>query len=249
MQKRFEGKTAIITGAQRGIGYDIASAFAAEGANVVMADVNADGVKTAAEALAKTTGARTLALAADVTRYQDCERLIEETLKAFEKLDILVNNAGVTRDNLVLRMKEEDFQAVMDVNLKGSFLMAKAASRSMLRQRSGRIVNIASVVGQSGNAGQANYCASKAGLIGLTKSMAREFASRQVLVNAVAPGYIRTAMTDGLKEEAKAKLLEMIPLERLGSGADVAKAVLFLAGEDSPYITGQVLAVNGGIYM
>ncbi|MEI7482692.1 MAG: 3-oxoacyl-[acyl-carrier-protein] reductase [Elusimicrobiota bacterium] len=249
MQKRFEGKTAIITGAQRGIGYDIASAFAAEGANVVMADVNADGVKAAAEALAKTTGARTLALAADVTRYQDCERLIEETLKAFEKLDILVNNAGVTRDNLVLRMKEEDFQAVMDVNLKGSFLMAKAASRSMLRQRSGRIVNIASVVGQSGNSGQANYCASKAGLIGLTKSMAREFASRQVLVNAVAPGYIRTAMTDGLKEEAKAKLLEMIPLERLGSGADVAKAVLFLAGEDSPYITGQVLAVNGGIYM
>ncbi len=249
MQKRFEGKTAIITGAQRGIGYDIASAFAAEGANVVMADVNADGVKAAAEALAQATGARTLALAADVTLYQDCERLIEETLKAFEKLDILVNNAGVTRDNLVLRMKEEDFQAVMDVNLKGSFLMAKAASRSMLRQRSGRIVNIASVVGQSGNAGQANYCASKAGLIGLTKSMAREFASRQVLVNAVAPGYIRTAMTDGLKEEAKAKLLEMIPLERLGSGADVAKAVLFLAGEDSPYITGQVLAVNGGIYM
>ncbi len=249
MQKRFEGKTAIITGAQRGIGYDIASAFAAEGANVVMADVNSDGVKAAAEALAQATGARTLALAADVTLYQDCERLIEETLKAFEKLDILVNNAGVTRDNLVLRMKEEDFQAVMDVNLKGSFLMAKAASRSMLRQRSGRIVNIASVVGQSGNAGQANYCASKAGLIGLTKSMAREFASRQVLVNAVAPGYIRTAMTDGLKEEAKAKLLEMIPLERLGSGADVAKAVLFLAGEDSPYITGQVLAVNGGIYM
>ena len=249
MQKRFEGKTAIITGAQRGIGYDIASAFAAEGANVVMADVNSDGVKAAAEALAQATGARTLALAADVTLYQDCERLIEETLKAFEKLDILVNNAGVTRDNLVLRMKEEDFQAVMDVNLKGSFLMAKAASRSMLRQRSGRIVNIASVVGQSGNAGQANYCASKAGLIGLTKSMAREFASRQVLVNAVAPGYIRTAMTDGLKEEAKAKLLEMIPLERLGSGADVAKAVLFLAGEDSPYITGHVLAVNGGIYM
>ncbi len=239
----------IITGAQRGIGYDIACAFAAEGADVVMADVNAEGVKASADILAKETGARTLALAADVTKYQDCERLIAETLKTFEKLDILVNNAGITRDNLVLRMKEEDFQAVMDVNLKGSFLMAKAASRSMLRQRSGRIVNIASVVGQSGNAGQANYSASKAGLIGLTKSLAREFASRQVLVNAVAPGYIRTAMTDSLKEEAKAKLLEMIPLERLGSGADVAKAVLFLAGGDSPYITGQVLAVNGGIYM
>ena len=239
----------IVTGAQRGIGYDIAAAFAAEGANVVMADVNADGVSAAADALAKETGARTLPLAADVTKYPDCERIIEETLKTFEKLDVLVNNAGITRDNLVLRMKEEDFQAVMDVNLKGSFLMAKAASRSMLRARSGRIVNIASVVGQSGNAGQANYSASKAGLIGLTKSLAREFASRQVLVNAVAPGYIRTAMTDGLKEEAKARLLEMIPLERLGSGADVAKAVLFLAGEDSPYITGQVLAVNGGIYM
>ena len=249
MTKRFEGRTAIVTGAQRGIGYDIARAFAAEGANVVLADVNADGVKAAAEALAKETGARTLALAADVTNYGDCERLIEETIKTFEKLDVLVNNAGITRDNLALRMKEEDFQAVIDVNLKGSFLMAKAASRSMLRQRSGRIVNIASVVGQSGNAGQANYSASKAGLIGLTKSLAREFASRQVLVNAVAPGYIRTAMTDGLKEEAKAKLLEMIPLERLGSGADVAKAVLFLAGEDSSYITGHVLAVNGGIYM
>lgn len=249
MTKRFEGKTVIVTGAQRGIGYDIAGAFAAEGANVVMADVNADGVKAAAETLAKETGARTMALAADVTKYRDCERLIEETLKAFEKLDVLVNNAGITRDGLALRMKEEDFQAVLDVNLKGAFLMAKAASRSMLRQRSGRIVNIASVVGQSGNAGQANYSASKAGLIGLTKSLAREFASRQVLVNAVAPGYIRTAMTDGLKEEAKAKLLEMIPLERLGSGADVAKAVLFLAGEDSPYITGHVLAVNGGIYM
>ncbi|MFA6435157.1 MAG: 3-oxoacyl-[acyl-carrier-protein] reductase [Elusimicrobiales bacterium] len=249
MTKRFEGRTALVTGAQRGIGYDIAYAFAAEGAAVVMADVNADGVRAAAETLAAETGARTLALAADVTKYQDCERLVAETLKAFEKLDILVNNAGIARDNLVLRMKEEDFQAVLDVNLKGAFLMAKAASKSMLRQRSGRIINIASVVGQSGNAGQANYSASKAGLIGLTKSMAREFASRQVLVNAVAPGYIRTAMTDGLKEDAKARLLEMIPLERLGSGADVAKAVLFLAGEDSPYITGQVLAVNGGIYM
>jgi len=247
--KRFEGKTVLVTGAQRGIGYDIAKAFAAEGANVVMTDVNAEGVKAAAEALALETGSKTLALAADVSKGADCERSLEETLKTFEKLDVLVNNAGIARDNLVLRMKEEDFQAVLDVNLRGAFLMAKAASRSMLRARSGRIINIASVVGQSGNAGQASYSASKAGLIGMTKSMAREFASRQVLVNAVAPGYIRTAMTDGLKEEAKAKLLEMIPLERLGSGTDVAKAVLFLAGEDSPYITGQVLAVNGGIYM
>jgi len=249
MTKRFKNKVALVTGAQRGIGYDIAKAFAAEGADVVMTDVSAEGVKAAAAAIAGETGARTLALAADVTNYKDCERSLEETFKAFEKLDVLVNNAGIARDNLVLRMKEEDFQAVLDVNLKGAFLMAKAASRSMLRLRSGRIINIASVVGQSGNAGQANYAASKAGLIGLTKSMAREFASRQVLVNAVAPGYIRTAMTDGLPEEAKAKLLELVPLGRLGSGADVAKAVLFLAGEDSPYITGQVLAVNGGIYM
>ena len=247
--KRFEGKTVLVTGAQRGIGYDIAKAFAAEGANVVMTDVNAEGVKAAADTLTKETGAKTLALAADVSRSADCERSLEETLKTFEKLDVLVNNAGITRDNLVLRMKEEDFEAVLDVNLKGAFLMSKAASRSMLRARTGRIINISSVVGQSGNAGQASYSASKAGLIGLTKSMAREFASRQVLVNAVAPGYIQTAMTDGLKDEAKAKLLEMIPLERLGSGADIAKAVLFLAGEDSPYITGQVLAVNGGIYM
>jgi len=249
MTKRFKNKVALVTGAQRGIGYDIAKAFAAEGADVVMTDVSAEGVKAAAAAIAGETGARTLALAADVTNYKDCERSLEETFKAFEKLDVLVNNAGIARDNLVLRMKEEDFQAVLDVNLKGAFLMAKAASRNMLRLRSGRIINIASVVGQSGNAGQANYAASKAGLIGLTKSMAREFASRQVLVNAVAPGYIRTAMTDGLPEEAKAKLLELVPLGRLGSGADVAKAVLFLAGEDSPYITGQVLAVNGGIYM
>ncbi|HBB66522.1 MAG: 3-oxoacyl-[acyl-carrier-protein] reductase [Elusimicrobia bacterium GWA2_56_46] len=247
--KRFENKVALVTGAQRGIGYDIARAFAAEGADVVMTDVSAEGVKAAAAAIAGETGARTLALAADVTDYKDCERSLEETFKAFGKLDVLVNNAGVARDNLVLRMKEEDFQAVLDVNLKGAFLMAKAASRSMLRLRSGRIINIASVVGQSGNAGQANYAASKAGLIGLTKSLAREFASRQVLVNAVAPGYIRTAMTDGFPEEAKARLLEMVPLGRLGSGDDVAKAVLFLAGEDSPYITGQVLAVNGGIYM
>ncbi|MCX5791550.1 MAG: SDR family oxidoreductase, partial [Elusimicrobia bacterium] len=161
----------------------------------------------------------------------------------------LVNNAGITRDNLVLRMKEADFDAVMDVNLKGAFLMAKAAAKPMLKARAGSIINISSVVGQSGQAGQANYSASKAGLIGLTKSLAREFAPRQVLVNAVAPGFIRTRMTDGLKEEAKAKISEMIPLGRMGEPAEVAKAALFLAGGDCSYITGQVLAVNGGLYM
>ncbi len=247
--KPFEGKTALVTGAGRGIGLDIARAFALRGAAVVMTDVDAESVRKAADELGAETGAKTLGLAADVSKYADCESAVAETLKAFGKLDVLVNNAGITKDNLALRMKEEDFQAVLDVNLKGAFLMTKAASRSMLRERGGRVINIASVVGQMGNAGQANYSASKAGLIGLTKSLAREFASRQVLVNAVAPGFIRTRMTDALKEETKAEMIKMIPLERFGTGEEVAKAVLFLAGGDSAYITGQVLAVNGGIYM
>lgn len=247
--KLFVGKTALVTGAQRGIGFETARAFALQGASVVMTDVNGEGVKQAAEIIEKETGAKTLALASDVSKSADCERAVEETLKTFKKLDVLVNNAGITSDNLALRMKEEDFQVMLDVNLKGAFLMAKAASRSMLRARGGRIINIASVVGQMGNAGQAGYAASKAGLIGLTKSLAREFASRQILVNAVAPGFIQTRMTDALKDEAKARLLELIPLRRFGAAGDVARAVLFLAGEDSAYITGQVLAVNGGIYM
>jgi len=247
--KRLEGKSAIVTGAARGIGLEIALAFAAEGACVAVADLNgADSAAAAAEIAAK-TGAKTLGLALDVAREADCDRAIEETAKAFGKVDILVNNAGITKDNLVLRMKETDFDAVISVNLKGSFLMAKAASKLMLKARTGRIINISSVVGQSGQAGQANYSASKAGLIGLTKSLAREFAPRQVLVNAVAPGFIRTRMTEGLKDEAKAKISEMIPLGRMGEPGEVAKAALFLAGEDSAYITGQVLAVNGGLYM
>lgn len=247
--KRLEGKAAIVTGAARGIGLEIAMAFAAEGASVTVADLDgADSAAAAAEITAK-TGAKTLGLGLDVSKEADCDRAIEETAKAFGKVDILVNNAGITKDNLVLRMKAEDFDSVISVNLKGSFLMAKAASRLMLKARTGRIINISSVVGQSGQAGQANYSASKAGLIGLTKSLAREFAPRQVLVNAVAPGFIRTRMTEGLKDEAKAKISEMIPLGRMGEPGEVAKAALFLAGEDSAYITGQVLAVNGGLYM
>ncbi|MBI5743339.1 MAG: 3-oxoacyl-[acyl-carrier-protein] reductase [Elusimicrobia bacterium] len=247
--KRLDGKTALITGAARGIGLEIALVFAAEGASVAVADLSAEEASAAARDIAARTGARTLGLALNVAAEADCENAVAETEKAFGKLDILVNNAGITKDNLVLRMKEADFSAVMDVNLKGSFLMAKAAAKQMLKARAGRIINISSVVGQSGQAGQANYSASKAGLIGLTKSLAREFAPRQVLVNAVAPGFIRTRMTEGLKDEAKAKISEMIPLGRMGEPGEVARAALFLAGEDSAYITGQVLAVNGGLYM
>jgi len=247
--KRLEGKTALVTGAARGIGLEIAAAFAAEGAFVAVADLSPEECAAAAAEIAAKTGARAIGLGLDVTKEADCERALAETEKAFGRVDILVNNAGITKDNLVLRMKEADFDAVIGVNLKGAFLMSKAAAKLMLKARSGRIINISSVVGQSGQAGQANYSASKAGLIGLTKSLAREFAPRQVLVNAVAPGFIRTRMTDGLKDEAKAKISEMIPLGRMGEPGEVAKAALFLAGDDSAYITGQVLAVNGGLYM
>jgi 3-oxoacyl-[acyl-carrier protein] reductase len=247
--KSLEGKSALVTGAARGIGYEIAAAFAAQGAAVAVADVSAEESAAAAARIAAATGAKAVGLALDVTNGEDCERAVQEAQKLFGKLDILVNNAGITRDNLVLRMKETDFDAVLGVNLKGAFLMAKAAAKPMLKARSGRIINIASVVGQTGQAGQANYSASKAGLIGLTKSLAREFAPRQVLVNAVAPGFIRTRMTESLKDEARAKISEMIPLGRMGEPGEVAKAALFLAGDDSAYITGQVLAVNGGLYM
>jgi len=247
--KRLEGKTALITGAARGIGLEIAAVFAAEGALVAVADLSQEEAAAAARDIAVKTGAKTIGLGLDVSKEADCERAVRETETAFGKVDILVNNAGITKDNLVLRMKEADFDAVISVNLKGSFLMAKAAAKLMLKARAGRIINISSVVGQSGQAGQANYSASKAGLIGLTKSLAREFAPRQVLVNAVAPGFIRTRMTEGLKDEARAKISEMIPLGRMGEPGEVAKAALFLAGEDSAYITGQVLAVNGGLYM
>jgi 3-oxoacyl-[acyl-carrier protein] reductase len=247
--KRFEGKTVLVTGAARGIGLEIAEAFSAEGAVVVLADISREEAAAAAAATAAKTGAKTLGLGLDVSKEADCEAAVEEVVKTLGKLDVLVNNAGITRDNLVLRMKEADFDAVIDVNLKGSFLMAKAACKYMLKARAGGIVNISSVVGQSGQAGQANYSASKAGLIGLTKSLAREFAPRGVRVNAVAPGFIRTRMTESLKDEAKAKVAELIPLGRIGEPAEVAKAVMFLAGEESSYVTGQVLAVNGGLYM
>ncbi|HAF94931.1 MAG: 3-oxoacyl-[acyl-carrier-protein] reductase [Elusimicrobia bacterium GWF2_52_66] len=249
MTKSLAGKAALVTGAARGIGFHIASLLAREGASLAILDLSPDETALAAKKLSSESGAKTIALGGNVAIEADCAEAVDKAVEAFGRLDILVNNAGITKDNLALRMKESDFDAVISVNLKGAFLMAKAASRIMLKQHSGRIINISSVVGQMGNAGQVNYSASKAGLIGLTKSLAREFASRDVLVNAVAPGFILTKMTEGLKDEAKQKLLEMIPLGRLGKPDDVAHAALFLAGEGSAYITGQVIAVNGGIYM
>ena len=241
-------KIAVITGASRGIGRSIAFALAAKGAVIVAVDV--DQVSTdAVVAELKSAGNKALGVVGNVTNPNDVEKIIDATVEAFGRVDILVNNAGITRDGLMVRMKDDDWDAVLSVNLKGAFLCTRAASKIMTKQRYGRIINIASIVGQMGNAGQANYCASKAGLIGLTKSNARELAKRNITVNAVAPGFIATAMTDALSDKVRADLAAQIPLERLGSAEDIANAVLFLASEESGYITGQVLAVNGGMYM
>lgn len=247
--KNLEGISALVTGGARGIGLEIAAAFAREGASVLLGDVSAEEAAAAAAGIASAHGVKASGLRLDVTDPASCDAAVEEAVKTFGKLDILVNNAGITRDGLVLRMKPEDFDAVISVNLRGSFLMSKAAARVMLRARAGRIINISSVVGQAGQAGQANYSASKAGLIGLTKSLAKEFAPRGVLVNAIAPGFIETRMTEALKDEAKAAITALIPLERFGKPSDVAGAALFLAGPHSSYMTGQVLAVNGGMYI
>lgn len=241
-------KVAVITGASRGIGRSIALALAEAGAKIVAVDL--DPVATAAiVAELKDNGTEAIAVIGNVTVSEDTEKMIDAAVAAFGRVDILVNNAGITRDGLLMRMKDEDWDAVLSVNLKGAFLCSRAASKVMTKQRYGRIINIASVVGQMGNAGQANYCASKAGLIGLTKSNARELAKRNVTVNAVAPGFIATAMTDALPEKVREELTAQIPLARLGSAEDIAHAVVFLALEKSAYITGHVIAVNGGMYM
>jgi 3-oxoacyl-[acyl-carrier protein] reductase len=243
-----KGKVAVITGASRGIGRSIALALAAEGAKIVAVDLDLAATEAVVAEL-KGLGAEAVAVVGNVTVAADAEKMIDAAVQAYGRVDILVNNAGITRDGLLMRMKEEDWDAVLTVNLKGAFLCTKAVSRVMTKQRSGRIINIASIVGQMGNAGQANYCASKAGLIGLTKSNARELAKRNITVNAVAPGFIATAMTDALPEKAREELVAQIPLERLGSPDDIANVVVFLAAERSGYITGQVLGVNGGMYM
>jgi len=243
-----KGKVAVITGASRGIGRSIALALAAEGAKIVAVDVD-QAATEAMVAEVRQLGVEAIAVVGNVTVAADTEKMIDAAVAAFGRVDILVNNAGITRDGLLLRMKEEDWDAVLNVNLKGAFLCTRAVAKVMTKQRFGRIINIASVVGQMGNVGQANYCASKAGLMGLTKSNARELAKRNITVNAVAPGFIATAMTDALPEKVRDELTAQIPLERLGTPEDIANAVVFLAAERSGYVTGQVLAVNGGMYM
>lgn len=241
-------KVAVVTGASRGIGRSISLALAAEGARIVAVDLDIEETEKVVDEI-RALGAEALAVQGNVTVAADAERMIEAAVEKFGRVDILVNNAGITRDGLLLRMKDEDWDAVLTVNLKGAFICSRAAAKVMAKQRSGRIINIASVVGQMGNAGQANYCASKAGLIGLTKSNARELAKRNVTVNAVAPGFIATAMTEALPEKVRQELAAQIPLERLGTAEDIANAVVFLAAERSGYITGQVIGVNGGMYM
>jgi len=245
---RLKDKVALITGGARGIGQAIAMTFAREGADIVVADVNLEiAQKTALEIEA--LGRKAMALEMDVTSYEKVEEGINKILDKMGKVDILVNNAGITKDNLIMRMSCADWDAVINVNLKGTFNCIKAVSRPMVKQRSGRIISIASIIGLMGNAGQANYAASKAGIIALTKTVAKELASRNINANAVAPGFIQTAMTDKLPEDIKKKMLEAIPLAKLGTPDDVANVCLFLASAESSYITGQTITIDGGMVM
>ena len=242
------GKVALVTGGAQGIGKAVALLLARKGADIVVSDVNLEKAEETSKEI-QSLGRKAMAIKADVSRVDDVEGMVHAILEKFGKIDILINNAGIARDKLILRMTEEDWDAVLAVNLKGTFNCTKAVIKHMSKQRSGKVVNIASVVGEMGNAGQANYSASKAGVIGFTKTVAREFAQRGINVNAIAPGYIQTPMTDVLPDKAKEELKRMIPMERLGQPEDVAQAALFLVSEASSYITGHVLNVNGGIYM
>jgi 3-oxoacyl-[acyl-carrier protein] reductase len=245
---KLQGKVALITGGAQGIGKAIALLFAREGAAVVVADINLEKARETCREV-ESLGGGALAVGGNVAGAKEAETMVQETIKHFGRLDILVNNAGITRDQVLLRMKEEDWDLVMAVNLKGAFQCTKTALRAFLKQKGGKVVNIASVTGQMGNAGQANYAASKAGLIGFTKSIAREYARRNIQVNAVAPGFIDTAMSQAIPQKDREILMQQIPMERLGTPEDVAEAVLFLASGAADYITGQVLNVNGGMHM
>jgi len=245
---KLKGKVAIITGGARGIGKEIAKILAAEGADCVLADVNEEELTKAQDEI-KGLGVQALPVTLDVSNYNQCEQMINKVVDKFKKVDILINNAGITRDGLLLRMKPEDWDAVISVNLKGSFNCIKAAVKVMVKQRYGRIVNVASIIGIMGNVGQANYAASKAGIIGLTKSVAKEVSSRNINVNAIAPGFIETKMTQVLPQDVKNAMLKQIPLGRFGKPEDVARLVLFLVSDDSSYITGQVIQIDGGMLM
>ena len=245
---QLDGKIALVTGAARGIGRAIAEKLAAEGADLALCDLQVEWLADTAQAV-QALGRRAKCVAADVSNAAQVNEAVDAVLKECGRIDILVNNAGITRDTFLARMSEEDWDAVLSINLKGTFLFTKAVSRTMMKQRGGTIVSIASIIGLIGNAGQCNYSASKAGVIAFTKSVAKELASRNVRANAVAPGFIQTKMTDALPEEVRQKMLEMIPVKRFGQPEDVARAVLFLASDASSYMTGQVLSVCGGMVM
>ncbi|MCP4653134.1 MAG: 3-oxoacyl-[acyl-carrier-protein] reductase [Candidatus Omnitrophica bacterium] len=242
---RFQDKVVLVTGGAQGIGKEIALDFARGGAKLVLFDVNEQALSDTAKEIGDSL--RVMNLKVDVTNLSDVEKNVNKVIDNWGRVDILINNAGITRDNLILRLSENDWDSVLNVNLKGSFNCAKTLARVMVKQRAGKIVNISSVIGIMGNPGQVNYGASKAGLIGITKSLARELGGRNITVNAVAPGYIRTAMTDKISDKVKEEMFKRIPLSRFGEPLDVAKAVTFLASEDADYITGQVLVVDGGL--
>lgn len=242
-------QVALITGASRGIGKAIALELAKQGAHIVLNYAGNEEAALATKAEIEQLGVKVLVVKGNVSDSTEVEELFKQTIDTFGKVDILINNAGITRDGLMMRMKEQDWDDVINTNLKGVFLCSKAAAKWMFKQRSGKIVNISSVVGLTGNPGQVNYVAAKAGVIGMTKTMAKEFASRHITVNAVAPGFIETDMTHVLKEEVKNELLKSIPLGALGQSEDIAKTVKFLVSDDAKYITGQTISVDGGMYM
>lgn len=248
MKVDLTNRIAVVTGSGRGIGRSIATTLAAAGATVVINDLNGTNAEEVVAAI-QADGGKASSVVADISDASGAEQIVKETVDTYGRLDILVNNAGITRDNLIIRMKDEDFDRVIQINLRSVYLCSKAAIRPMMKQRSGRIINISSVVGLMGNAGQVNYAASKAGVLGITKSIAREVASRNITVNAIAPGYIDTALTQVLGEETRQAILKSIPLGRMGQAQDVAWMVCFLASDQAAYITGQTLTVDGGMVM